>query len=222
MKKRIFLFLSMVLFAFPLTASSDVFIAKPLNASSDFFITKSLLDKIEKEYGPFAKRRALALVDMMNQAKDHDELTKLSMVNDFFNQTPYAPDTETYGVPDYWATRLEFIGKDRADCEDYVIAKYATLKDLGVSPKKLYMTYVKLVTFKASHLVLLYYETPKSVPLVLDSYNRKILPASQRNDLQHIDSFSGDELFLAKQAQIGKLIPASTAQKRPWNELVIS
>jgi hypothetical protein len=70
--------------------------------------------------------------------------------------------------------------------------------------------------------VLLYYETPKSIPLVLDNYNRKILPASQRNDLQPVYSFSGDELFLAKQTQIGKLIPASTAQKRPWDELVIS
>lgn len=199
-----------------------LFFALPIGASSDFFIVQPLLDKIDKEYGIFAKRRVLALVDMMNHAKDQDERTKLTFVNDFFNQTPYALDSETYGVPDYWATRLEFIGNDRADCEDYVIAKYFTLKDLGVSPKKLYMAYVKLITFKASHLVLLYYETPKSIPLVLDNYNRKILPASQRNDLQPVYSFSGDELFLAKQTQIGKLIPASTAQKRPWDELVIS
>jgi len=210
MKKRISFLFFILFFAFPLCASSDFFIAQPL------------LNKIDKEYGMFAKRRALALVDMMNHAKDQDERAKLTFVNDFFNQTPYTSDSETYGVPDYWATRLEFIGKDRADCEDYVIAKYFTLKDLGISPKKLYMTYVKLVTFKASHLVLLYYETPKSIPLVLDNYNRKILPASQRNDLQPVYSFSGDELFLAKQTQIGKLVPASSAQKRPWNELVLS
>lgn len=193
-----------------------------LRASPEFFISKPFLDRINSEYGIFAKRRVLALVDMMNNAKDQDESTKLILVNDFFNQTPYVSDEETYRVPDYWATRLEFIGNDKGDCEDYVIAKYFTLRDLGVSPKKLYMTYVKLVTFKASHLVLSYYATPKSIPLVLDNYNRKILPASQRNDLQPVYSFTGDDLFSAKQAQLGKLIPAAKTQKRSWNELVIS
>lgn len=209
MFKALFLLLLMGYFSF-------------LSASSEFFIAQPLLNKIEKSYGLFAKRRTLALVDMMNNAKDHDERTKLTLVNDFFNQTPYVPDRETYGIPDYWATRLELIGNDKGDCEDYVIAKYFTLRDLGVSPQKLYMTYVKLVTFKASHLVLSYYATPKSIPLVLDNYNRNILPASQRNDLQPVYSFRGDDLFSAKQAQLGKLIPAAKRQKRSWNELVIS
>ncbi|MFZ3052338.1 MAG: transglutaminase-like cysteine peptidase [Sulfuricurvum sp.] len=199
-----------------------VAIAATLISSPEFSIAKIFLDKIEKEYGIFAKRRAFALVQMMNSAKDKDEMEKMEAVNDFFNQTPYASDKTTYGVSDYWATRLEFIGHDKADCEDYVIAKYFTLKELGVSPKKLYMTYAKSLKYKTAHLVLTYYETPKSIPLVLDNYNYKILPASQRDDLVPIYSFSGDELFSAKQAQIGKLVPASSAQKRPWDELVIT
>jgi hypothetical protein len=56
----------------------------------------------------------------------------------------------------------------------------------------------------------------------LDNYNYKILPASQRDDLVPIYSFSGDELFNAKQAQIGKMVPAATRQKRPWDELMIT
>jgi predicted transglutaminase-like cysteine proteinase len=146
----------------------------------------------------------------------------MEKVNDFFNQTPYASDKTTWGISDYWATRYEFIGKDRADCEDYVIAKYFTLKELGVPTSKLYMTYAKSIRYKTAHLVLTYYETPKSIPLVLDNYNFKILPASVRDDLIPIYSFSGDELFNAKQAQIGKMVPASTRQKRPWDELVIT
>jgi len=70
-------------------------------------------------------------------------------------------------------------------------------------------------------MVLTYYETPKSIPFVLDNYNYKILPATMRDDLIPIYSFSGDELFKAKGAQIGKLVPASAQQKRPWDELVI-
>ena len=197
-------------------------IAAILLSSPEYSIAKVFLDKIEKEYGPFAVRRAIALVQMMNEVKDADDMEKMEKVNDFFNQTPYASDKETWGVSDYWATRYEFIGKDRADCEDYVIAKYFTLKDLGVPTSKLFMTYAKSLRFKTAHMVLTYYATPRSVPLVLDNYNYKILPASQRDDLVPIYSFSGDELFNAKQAQIGKMVPAATRQRRPWDELIIT
>jgi predicted transglutaminase-like cysteine proteinase len=197
-------------------------IAAILFSSPEYSIAKVFLDKIEKEYGPFAVRRAIALVQMMNDVKDADEMEKMEKVNDFFNQTPYASDKETWGVSDYWATRYEFIGKDRADCEDYVIAKYFTLKDLGVPTSKLFMTYAKSLRFKTAHMVLTYYATPRSVPLVLDNYNYKILPASERDDLVPIYSFSGDELFNAKQAQIGKMVPAATRQRRPWDELIIT
>lgn len=197
-------------------------VAAILMSSPEFSIAKALMDKIEREYGPIAKKRAFYLVQMMNEARDLDEMGKMEKVNDFFNQTPYASDMQTWGISDYWATRYEFIGKDRADCEDYVIAKYFTLKELGVPTSKLYMTYAKSIRYKTAHLVLTYYETPKSVPLVLDNYNYKILPATVRDDLIPIYSFSGDELFNAKQAQIGKMVPASTRQKRPWDELVIT
>lgn len=197
-------------------------IAATLFSTPEFIIGKAFLDKIEKEYGVFAKRRAYALLEMMNSSKDLDEMGKLEKVNDFFNQTPYESDKKTWGMSDYWATRLEFIGKDKGDCEDFVIAKYFTLKELGVPTSKLFMTYAKSLRYKTSHLVLTYYETPKSVPLVLDNYNYKILPASVRDDLVPIYSFSGDDLFSAKQAQIGKIVPASTRQKRPWDELVIT
>lgn len=197
-------------------------LAAILISSPEFSIAKAFMDKIEREYGQIAKKRAFYLVQMMNEARDLDDMGKMEKVNDFFNQTPYASDKTIWGISDYWATRYEFIGKDRADCEDYVIAKYFTLKELGVPTSKLYMTYAKSIRYKTAHLVLTYYETPKSIPLVLDNYNFKILPASVRDDLIPIYSFSGDELFNAKQAQIGKMVPAATRQKRPWDELVIT
>jgi len=197
-------------------------IAAILLSSPEYYIAKVFLDKIEKEYGPLAVRRAIALVQMMNDVKDADEMEKMEKVNDFFNQTPYASDKDTWGISDYWATRYEFIGKDRGDCEDFVIAKYFTLKDLGVPTSKLFMTYAKSLKYKTAHMVLTYYATPRSIPLVLDNYNYKILPATQRDDLVPIYSFSGEELFNAKQAQIGKMVPAATRQNRPWDELMIT
>jgi len=197
-------------------------IAATLFSTPEFSISKIFLDKIEKEYGLFAKRRAFYLVQMMNEARDLDDMGKMEKVNDFFNQTPYVSDKVNWGVSDYWATRLEFIGRDKGDCEDFVIAKYFTLKELGVPTSKLFMTYAKSIRYKSAHMVLTYYETPKSVPLVMDNYNYKILPATVRDDLIPIYSFSGDELFNAKQAQIGKMVPAAARQKRPWDELIIT
>jgi len=192
-----------------------------LFSTAEFILSDMVLGKIEKEYGVFAKKRALALLMMMNRVKDESDRDKLEKVNDFFNHTPYHSDLSVWGVSDYWATRLQFIGKDKGDCEDFVIAKYFTLKELGVPTSKLYMTYAKSLKFQVAHMVLTYYETPKSIPLVLDNYNYKILPANERNDLVPVYSFSGDDLFNAKQVQLGKMLPAATRQTRSWDELTI-
>ena len=195
--------------------------AVTLFSTVEFILSDIVLEKVEKEYGQFARRRVLALVSMMNRAKDESELDKLEKVNDFFNNTPYHSDKEVWGANDYWATRLEFIGKDKGDCEDFVIAKYFTLKELGVPTSKMYMTYAKSLKFNVAHMILTYYATPKSIPLVLDNYNYKIFPANERTDLVPIYSFSGDDLFNAKQVQVGKMLPAVTKQKRAWDELKI-
>lgn len=189
--------------------------------SLDFKVSPKDIDQIEREYNIYAKNRLLALLEMMNKIKDKTELEKLNYVNDFFNNVPYYTDSEIWGVSDYWATRWELIGKDKADCEDYVIAKYFTLKELGISPNKLRMTYVKSIKFNASHMVLTYYENSNSIPLILDNYNFKIFPANQRKDLIHIFSFNGDDLLSTKRIQIGKISPAVSKQHRAWDELII-
>jgi len=189
--------------------------------SAEFCIDKTCLERIENEYGPLAKRRALALVETMNGVRDLDELSKMKRINDFFNETPYKFDKNTWGISDYWATPLEFIGKGKGDCEDFVIAKYFTLKQLGVPASKMVLSYAKSVRHNTSHMVLAYYKTPDSTPLILDNHNFKILPADVREDLKPIYEFGEEELYNAKDAKIGKLLPASTIQSRAWNELII-
>lgn len=201
--------------------SIDKSVELPIVDNSYKINPQSFADEIEKEYGIFAKRRALALVETMNEARDLNDMGKMEKVNNFFNAFPYQSDEKTWGISDYWATRLEFIGKGKGDCEDYVIAKYFTLKELGVQTSKLFMTYAKSLRLKTSHVVLSYYETEHSLPLIMDNYNYKILPANVRTDLVSIYSFNGDDLFQAKQAQIGNMVPASTRQTRAWDELVI-
>lgn len=158
------------------------------------YVEDSLLEKINNKYKIYAKKRFILLQDTLDSVRDKTDLEKLEAVNDFYNEVRYASDMKVYGKSDYWATPWEFLGKDRGDCEDYVISKYFALKYLGVDYKKLFFTYVRSTKFKEPHMVLTYFETPKSEPLVLDNYNRKIFPASQRKDLTPIYNFNGDML----------------------------
>lgn len=158
------------------------------------YVEDSLLEKINSKYKIYAKKRFILLQDTLDSVRDKTDLEKLEAVNDFYNEVRYASDMKVYGKSDYWATPWEFLGKDRGDCEDYVISKYFALKYLGVDYKKLFFTYVRSTKFKEPHMVLTYFETPKSEPLVLDNYNRKIFPASQRKDLTPIYNFNGDML----------------------------
>ena len=158
------------------------------------YVDKSLLKKITQKYKVFAKKRFFFLQQTLDNLKNKSDLEKLKAVNTFFNDVRYSSDMKTYNKRDYWATPWEFLGKDRGDCEDYVISKYFALKYLGVDPKKLFFTYARSTKFKAPHMVLTYFKTPRSEPLILDNNNQKVFPASKRKDLTPIYNFNGELL----------------------------
>ncbi len=154
----------------------------------DSFITQELINRAEKKYGTFAKNRFVYIRDeIINKLKNRPDRIKLNYVNREINKIKYASDRKLYKKDDYWATPYEFIGKNRGDCEDYVIAKYYILKELGVDPhrmKFLYVIYKNRRGEKKSHMVLAYLTKidPKSRDdyLIMDSNLRIILPASKR------------------------------------------
>ncbi|QKF77785.1 transglutaminase-like cysteine peptidase [Arcobacter defluvii] len=154
------------------------------------FANDSLIQKVEKIYNKFAKNRFLALNKLLKKLENSDTKTKLEKVNDFFNAVKYGDDKDIYGVSDYWASPYEFLAKDKGDCEDYVIAKYFALKHLGIPTSKMFLSYVRLEGAKDAHMVLTYFETPTSEPLILDSIRKIIFPASKRSDLKPIYNFN--------------------------------
>lgn len=128
------------------------------------------------------------------------ELQKLKLVNDFMNRTPLVTSLQHWGKENYWATPLEFLSTNGGDCKDYSIAKYFTLRALGVSDEKLRFIYVKeLAQYKEAHMVLVYYPDPEAEPLVLDNIIGNILPGAARTDLLPVYSFKGSDLWLGKQ-----------------------
>jgi predicted transglutaminase-like cysteine proteinase len=161
-----------------------------LNSIYAEFVPNSLFDKVEKKYNKFAKNRFVALNNLLEKTKDEPTSKKLEKVNDFFNSVKYGIDKDIYGISDYWANPFEFLAKDKGDCEDYVIAKYLALEYLGIPASKMFLSYVRLKGSSDAHMVLSYYETPNSEPLILDNVRKIILPASKRDDLIFVFNFN--------------------------------
>ena len=135
---------------------------------------------------------------LLNEDRNISEADKLRKANDFFNRRIiFGDDITIWGQSDYWATPLETMGHGRADCEDFSIAKYYSLLEMGVPLAKLRLVYVKahLNGTQQAHMVLAYYATPSSDPLVLDNLITDIRPASRRTDLSPIFSFNSAGLW---------------------------
>lgn len=183
-------------------------------------VSAQQIQKSTAKHGPLAGKRLEAWQALVTDNLNAPEADKLNNVNDFFNEVRFISDIDHWGIKDYWATPVEFLATDAGDCEDYVIAKYFTLKALGVAESKLYLTYVKAVKLNQAHMVLTYFETPKSIPLVLDNLNSKIFPATQRKDLLPVYSFNGDGLWLAKERGKGQSVSSGTSKLTQWNDLL--
>jgi len=186
---------------------------------AEFNITEILLEKIEAKHNKFARLRVESWQDLIRSSKDLSDDEKLDIVNNFFNtNVMFINDQALWGKEDYWATPLEVLSIGAGDCEDYSIAKYFTLKELGVDEKKLRITYVKAVQLGQAHMVLTYFKDKRSIPLVLDNIDAEIKPANLRKDLVPVYSFNGRGLWLAKSRGSGQRV-GDASRLSLWEDL---
>ena len=194
-------------------------ISGPVITSENFRLSREILTKAEIKYGKTAVNRLLLWEELIRRDKNTTDLQKLDKVNQFFNKMEFVNDFDLWGVKDYWATPIQFICKNAGDCEDFAIAKYFTLKAMGVAEEKLNITYVKALRYNMHHMVLTYYKKPGAEPLILDNLVDSIDYASKRPDLVPIFTFNGTGLWLAHQRGQGKLAGASS-RITPWQDLL--
>ena len=192
-------------------------------AVKTFNISEEKLNEFTEKYGEKAKTRVLVWDQMVESAKSKDILNQLKDVNDFFNKIKYALDENHWGKKDYWAAPFEFMGTGAGDCEDYAIAKYFTLRKLGVPEDKLRITYVKLLQrgtqYEQAHMVLTYYHKPGATPVVLDNVDKTLKLASKRNDLKPVYSFNAQGLWQAKnKGQTSELVGQNNLKS--WKDLM--
>lgn len=163
-----------------------------------------MLQFARERYGEPAVKAVGAWRQLLDDATALDEPEKLARVNTFINRrTSFEDDRIVWQQQDYWATPLETLARGAGDCEDFSIAKYVSLRLLGIPAERLRLIYVRATIGAAdsgvsqAHMVLGYFPTPDAEPLVLDNLIGDIRPASRRPDLFPIFSFNDAGLWVA-------------------------
>ena len=179
-------------------------------------VSPRLIEIYSRRFGPEARARLAAWKRDAAERKRSPALERalLSDVNSLLNRVAFVDDVVHWREVDYWATPAESVSSNGADCEDFSIAKYFMLKELGVPIARLRLTYVKSLRLNQAHMVLAYYAYPDAEPLVLDNLEDTVRPASQRSDLVPVYSFNDEEVWVELRGRAG-----SPQQLRNWRAL---
>ncbi len=158
-----------------------------------------VLSKMEQERGSFhaclndpAACKTAGLKswrEVATAAKGQPRLEMLKTVNQYFNRWPYKIDQELYGVSEFWASPKEFM-KRSGDCEDYSIAKFFILRDLGLANEEMRLVILMDRIRRIGHAVLAVYE-PNGDILVLDSLSDLIF--SHKKYRHYLPQYSMNE-----------------------------
>ncbi|MCB9978946.1 MAG: transglutaminase-like cysteine peptidase [Rhodospirillales bacterium] len=93
-------------------------------------------------------------------------------VNSYVNSYPYILDQDNWGLSDYWESPPEFFMRG-GDCEDFAIAKYASLRALDVPEERLRLAIVHDNVKNIPHAVLIVYDETGGA-LVLDNQSQDV------------------------------------------------
>ncbi|MEH6443014.1 MAG: transglutaminase-like cysteine peptidase [Oceanospirillaceae bacterium] len=197
---------------------SVLFIPLVVKSEPGVNLSSAFIKQMGQKYGNRAKLRLKRWQQLIKDLRGKSEKTKLTEVNNFFNKVRFLDDIKHWGMKDYWATPVEFLVTNGGDCEDFTIAKYYTLKALGVDISKMSIAYVKALDYNQAHMVLTFYSSPKAEPVILDNLIPQIKKASKRKDLLHVYSFNGDNLWISKKGRRAKLV-GSSDRLGPWVKL---
>ncbi|WP_323588887.1 transglutaminase-like cysteine peptidase [Aliarcobacter butzleri] len=179
---------------------------------------KNLIEKSTQK--SFILKRLAKYEEVRSKARNLDINKKLTQINLFINGSLAEFDNASMGIDDYWMTPKEFFIKGHGDCEDYVIAKYFTLLELGVKKENLYPAIVKVEGSTSLHLVLLYVEDKNKSPLVLDNLSFKILPFSKRTDLTPIAAFNEIDSYTLTREKFLQKANVDWGKENKWEKLL--
>ncbi len=114
-------------------------------------------------------------------------------VNSMINGQHYIVDSRNWGQSDYWETPVEFFTRG-GDCEDFAIAKYVSLRALGVPEERLRVAIVHDKQKNVPHALLIVY-TDKGA-MVLDNQDKRMRASSDVHRYRPIFSINRQAWWL--------------------------
>lgn len=118
--------------------------------------------------------------DFQKMIQGKTPVQKLSYVNMLWNGSQkqlYKSDKSVYGENDHWASPSEFEQHKGGDCEDFAIAKYGMLRDMGYSAEDMRILIVKINKTNEIHAILAVNEGGKTY--ILDNYDTSMKTVQQ-------------------------------------------
>ena len=147
---------------------------------------------------PQGNQQLMMLRSKLSKYKSMSLKDKVVAVNTLLNARPYVEDTRNYGKTDYWATPVEFLQRG-GDCEDYAIAKYASLRALGVPADQMRVAIVLDKQLGIHHAILIVYDQNRKA-YVLDNQSRTVRDLSTVTRYKPIYSINQQSWWLHKSA----------------------
>lgn len=199
-------------------------VAVPAELGHSGSVSAKLVELMTQRFGPPVPERLGTWQAFMRESPKADPEQRriadlLASVNVRFNRVPFVGDDVHWGVEDYWATPVEMFSSNGADCEDFSIAKYYALKELGIPITRLRIVYVKAVKLNQAHMVLAYYPLPDAEPLILDNLEQRVSRASERPDLVPVYSFNDEDVRIVGAGGRPSASAGNASQIRLWRDL---
>ncbi len=130
---------------------------------------------------------------LLKDLQGKERRAQVEAVNQFMNRAPYIIDPINYRVSDYWATPMQFLNKD-GDCEDYAIAKYISLRELGFPTEMLRIVVLDDLNLGIAHAVLAVYLEGEA--FILDNQISHVVSAARIRHYRPIYSINEEYWWL--------------------------
>lgn len=135
-----------------------------------------MFERFEREVSQSSAQRAVSSwKSNLAELRGKSLVQMADGVNDLMNRVRYIGDDKNWGRSDYWETPVEFLTRG-GDCEDFAIAKYASLRALGVPESLLRIAVVRDTQKGIPHAILIVYTDQG--PMVLDNQIKNMTRAS--------------------------------------------
>lgn len=133
--------------------------------------------------------------DMIDGLENGSDIKKMTVINAHLNKSSYITDMINWQQNDYWATIRQFFNKD-GDCEDYAIAKYYSLKELGFQSEQMRIAIVHDKNLDVAHAILVVYLEDKI--WILDNQTSNIITENNIIHYQPLYSINEQAWWLHK------------------------